>query len=130
MSLNPTRARESGTVISCRLDNVVTLQKDGDTTDFVIWQSNTKCCGPKGIFPSWTREPSTCPGLKECVLLQAAELFYPPDASTWALVEKTDDWEQIKPSFVLQEDCGCMLPDDIVLHIKEMQRRWGVGIDA
>lgn len=130
MRLDPTRARSDNTTVSCRLDNVVTLQKDEDSVDIAVWQLNTECCGSKGIFPVWARESSLCPGPKECILLQAGELFYPPDIATWTLLKESDNWEQIKSGFVLQKDCGCILPDEIVLHIKEMQQKWGIRTDA
>ena len=129
MYLNPMRVREQSTIVSCRLDNVVTLQKEGDSIEFVVWQLQTQCCGPRGIFPVWTREPSTCPGPKECSLLQAGELFYPPDMSIWLPIQGTDGWGEIKSGFILQENCECILPDEVILHIEEIQRKWGIGID-
>ena len=121
---------ETPSNVDCRLDNVVTLQKDDDSIEPVIWQLRTTCCGSRGIFPEWTREPSTCSGPDQCILLQAGELFYPPDIATWMPVRNTDGWEEMKSRFVFPETCGCELSESMVKHIEEMQQRWGIIKDA
>jgi len=127
MSLSPARAREKSPMVSCRLDHVVTLQKEEDSVQWVIWAYRTMCCGSRGILPTWIRESSNCPGPDSCTLLRAGELFYPPDVAVWIPFADTKEWKGAKSGFILPGTCGCALTDDIRGHIEEQQRKWGIG---
>lgn len=128
MSLDPARARGQGSIISCRFDCIVTLQKEEGSGEFVIWERQTQCCGSKGIFPVWTRVLSTCAGPSTCILLQAGELFYPPDREVWLPFVDTDGWKEVIAKFILPDMCECVFPDEVREHIEEQQRKWGICV--
>jgi len=117
--------RESDDHVSCILGNVVTLEKENDAIDFVVWDQHARCAGSKGIFPAWFRVPSVCPGPHDCILLQSGALLYPPDKEIWFSMFNKPDWEStLKPMF-------SSLPrgtkfDSVRRHVTEQKERWGI----
>lgn len=114
--------REKPTVVSCRLEGVILLDKKG--SNIFAYQGEPFCCGSKGVFPTWTGERSVCKGPENCSLLEEKVLFYPPDKSIWLPVLDKDCWEQLKAMFLKVADYT--LPDNVKEHIIEVQRKWGI----
>lgn len=110
--------------IACRLDDVVTLTKQSNAIQFVVWDRNTLCSGSKGIFPVWFRAQSVCPGPRECVLLKYGELLYPPDQEIWMPLLDEKDWTDIAVRFAsLPRDSRF---DPVRSYVEEMKRKWGI----
>lgn len=117
--------RESNDCVSCVLSDVVTLERENDVIDFVVWDRHAKCSGSKGIFPSWFRVPSVCLGPHDCILLQSGTLLYPPDEAVWFPIRNKPDWEStLKPKF-------SSLPKDerfdpVREHVMARKQHWGI----
>lgn len=124
------RKAKVGANVSCRLDLAVTLERTESGSHLVAWEHETQCCGSKGIYPIWAREPSTCKGPQTCVLLQNSELFYPPDRRVWLPLVDSEHWEELKSQFMSPDECGCTVPDELREHIEELQRKWGIGANG
>ncbi len=120
-----TAPRESNDCVSCALGNVVTLEREDDAIDFVVWDQRSKCSGSKGIFPVWFRVPSVCLGPHDCVLLQSKALLYPPDKEIWSPMRNKLDWEDtIKPMFSsLPRDTKF---DSVREHVATQKEHWGL----
>lgn len=118
--------RESNDHVSCVLGNVVTLEREGDIIDFVVWDPRSICSGLKGIFPEWCRAPSVCSSPLDCVLLKSGALLYPPDKGVWFPMIDRPDWEQtLKPMFSsLPLDAKF---DSIREHVMAQKQRWGLA---
>lgn len=117
--------RESNDCVSCVLGNVVTLERENDVIDVAVWDQHAKCAGSKGIFPSWFRVPSICPGPHDCVLLQSGALLYPPDKDVWFPICSKPAWEStLKPQFSsLPKDERF---DSVRAHVMEQKQHWGI----
>lgn len=110
--------------IACRLDEVVTLTKQGRVIQFAVWERNTLCSGSKGIFPAWFRVPSVCQGPQECVLLKYGELLYPPDTRIWRPLLDEEGWSDIIVRFASLPRDGRF--DPVRSYVEEMKRKWGI----
>lgn len=117
--------RESNDNVSCILGDVVTLEREADVISFAVWGQHSKCAGSKGIFPSWYRVLSVCPGPDDCILLQSGALLYPPDKAIWLPILNKPDWEmKLKPMFSSLPRSASF--DSVREHVMAQKQLWGL----